>query len=243
MPLRLIKSRVGAFWRASQVRSLSFGLIDNKSVAVVGPAASALEAEQGSVIENCDVVIRVNRGYQLVAGRETFLGARTDVLFHGLDETPESGCGPIEPEVWRRHGVHTVVYPFNEPRFRQNKKRWIDKCVGKVGLVQVSRRDYRAMRSRVKGMTPTTGYAALDYVLRSRARSAFITGFTFFRGDYQIGYSDHVRDAAAARALLSQFGNHNPDFEFDAFIALARESSVRLRCDSALQRLMGSSVS
>ena len=65
--------------------------LEDKTVAIIGPASSVLFEENGDEIDKYDVLIRINRGSELVDDKKEFVGSRTDVLYNSLDFDPLSG--------------------------------------------------------------------------------------------------------------------------------------------------------
>ena len=70
--------------------------IKDKSIALVGPASYMVGSGHGNEIEQHDVVIRLNRGIELVENYPNDIGTRTDVLYSCLIEKP-GNAGPYQP--------------------------------------------------------------------------------------------------------------------------------------------------
>ena len=67
--------------------------LKNKRVALVGPANYLSEFEMGELINSKDIVVRLNRGMELVAANKKYIGSRTDILYNCLIEHPDNGGG------------------------------------------------------------------------------------------------------------------------------------------------------
>lgn len=64
--------------------------LKGKRIALVGNAQSLFDASYGEIIEQHDVVCRINKGFTNVGkATERFIGKRTDVLFVNLFKTLE----------------------------------------------------------------------------------------------------------------------------------------------------------
>ena len=61
--------------------------LKNKKVNIVGPADYVNE---GEFIDNYDVVVRVNRGHNMINSPIKY-GSRTDILYHCINEHNEAG--------------------------------------------------------------------------------------------------------------------------------------------------------
>src|SRR5690348_8693302 len=85
----------------------------NKRVAIVGPADSAYQQENGAFIDGFDYVIRLNKA--LVTwnkDNEKYLGRRTDILLHNFHENMDSGGGgPLDWTLFKRFGVRYLIQP------------------------------------------------------------------------------------------------------------------------------------
>ena len=69
-------------------------IFNNKRIAIVGPASSALENENGFLIDGFDYVVRINKALiTWNTENEKFLGTRTDILFHNFHENFDRGGG------------------------------------------------------------------------------------------------------------------------------------------------------
>jgi hypothetical protein len=68
-----------------------------KKVIIVGPASYMLEKESADFIESFDVVVRLNRGWNVKEELKKNLGARTDVRYHcGMEHENNGGAWNIQ---------------------------------------------------------------------------------------------------------------------------------------------------
>ena len=65
--------------------------VANKRVALVGPANYLTSFRFGGIIDEYDVVARVNRGMELTQSMGDHVGTRTDILYNCLVEHPDNG--------------------------------------------------------------------------------------------------------------------------------------------------------
>ena len=63
-------------------------LIKGKTVALVGPAEYLMGSNYGKEIDKHDVVVRVNRGIELIEVYENDVGKKSDILYSCLIEKP-----------------------------------------------------------------------------------------------------------------------------------------------------------
>ena len=85
-------------------------LIQNKKVALVGPAAYMVGTKLGKEIDEHDTVVRINRGVELIEEYGADVGTRTDVLYSCLIEK-FANAGDINPSLLKECGVKYVVAP------------------------------------------------------------------------------------------------------------------------------------
>jgi hypothetical protein len=86
----------------------------NKRVAIVGGADSVLKEKLGNYIDEFDVVIRINKGVEIISNQSEYVGKKTDFLFHSFYEiTPELGGSPITPELWYENKVKRIIFARN----------------------------------------------------------------------------------------------------------------------------------
>lgn len=220
------------------VKNFSLEYFSGKRVAIIGPADSALNEKLGSYIDNFDIVIRINKSVENLNMHHEFIGTKTTVLFHGLDETPKSGCGTIETRKWKNVGIKKVFYPLNEKRFQNNFENYLIKNKRVLPIYQVDKEFYNQMRLKVNNYTPTTGFTALYILLHSQCSELYISGFTFFKTPHQGGYRSEIKDHSEVLKMIKDYGNHNPDIEFEVFKGLIQDSTLNIKLDKTLNKLI-----
>src|SRR5699024_6374491 len=86
----------------------------NKRVAIIGGADSVLKEKLGEYIDGFDVVVRINKGVEIIDKQKEYIGTRTDILFHSFMDNPkEPGSSPITGDLWKKFGVGKIVYSTN----------------------------------------------------------------------------------------------------------------------------------
>ncbi|MGG7036308.1 MAG: glycosyltransferase family 29 protein [Flavobacterium sp.] len=225
-------------YKFTTVQKFSLDCFTGKRVAIIGPADSALKEKAGGYIDGFDIVIRINKSIDMVNVYSEYIGSKTTFLFHGLDETPKTGCGNIETELWKKYGVNGIFYPLNEKRFQANLNNCLLKNKGVLPLFQIDEVFYNKLRSDISNFTPTTGFAALYILLHSQCSELYISGFTFFKTPHQRGYRNDLANHHEARKLMKEYGNHNPDIEFEVFKNLIHDSNLNIMLDSTLKSLV-----
>ena len=87
-----------------------------KSVAIVGPASSVMYEKNGKEINDYDIIVRINRGYENIEDKKEYIGNRTDILYNSLDMSPLCGGPLVIPE---KYDIKYICcpYPIQEKTF------------------------------------------------------------------------------------------------------------------------------
>ena len=67
-----------------------------KRVALVGPAEYLSKLKNGEYIDSFDIVVRVNRGTEVIEKYQSSIGKRTDILYNCLIKSPDNGGGLVK---------------------------------------------------------------------------------------------------------------------------------------------------
>lgn len=166
-------------------------LIENKRVALVGPAQYLVGKNLGKILNEYDVVCRVN--YMAPSKFISDYGNRTDIMFYNcstasihqmkqhFNEYPDFSKGMklvvcpvvkvLGPEKWEKWGMDFIsptVANFNSINTFNMDFHWI-------GM-----RNYRYLFDLIKCVEPNTGVLAMLIILEYSPKEFFTTGFTFY---------------------------------------------------------------
>ncbi|MAP55894.1 MAG: hypothetical protein CL605_13425 [Altibacter sp.] len=213
--------------------------LENKRVAIVGPSQSAFFNENGSYIDSFDVIVRINRGMELLPGRESFIGSRTDILYNSLDFDIISGgtlrgvndqvkfiCCPYSVE------EHTYRDAFVAPIFDKFNIRFINTDV------------YNKVKSDTNSRI-NSGFGAIVDLLQHDIQQLFITGIDFYRSFYHKSYCGERNRSATVRAIEEELefkqyndaNHHNPDRQY-AYFKEVIGKDTRVVMDSFLTKII-----
>lgn len=190
-------------------------LFRGKRVIVVGPAETVFDDLRGTDVDGFDVVVRLNGGLALAERSRGLLGARTDVLFHNLNEEGARGAAAIPVDVLRAHGVTTCVFPhwsFKGSKARVHRKRR-ELAGSGIALRVPPVRFCAGLRRDLGDHQPTVGASAILFLLGCDLAELAVHGFTFFETPYARSYNDAVRTAEDARAWAAASEVHDPGRE------------------------------
>ena len=225
--MRLIKAVKGLMLALLNMRVVDLRSFQSKRIAIVGPASSAFNTGKGSYIDGFDLVVRINKSAMTVdsAKHENDIGRRTDVLFHCFVENLQSGGGPLDFDLYDRLGIRYVINPRNEWTGLRNSFNFYKKYLRQAKTYLLPRSLYVRIRQPLGGYRPTTGYSALCALMESEFTELYITGFTFFKTAYGVGYRDEMKESKQALSFIKGAGWHNPEYEFQEFKRLLQKNA------------------
>lgn len=175
--------------------------ITNKSIALVGPAdyLSLIKEENLKKINSCDVVVRINCGFNLIKDHPGILGTRTDFLYNTLLDDCING-GVIDVQEISKSGIKHIrtvpksdlkgIATGNEPNINKDetyaKIQWLQQHCN----IETSMVDYKFFNdiSRKVDCRPTTGVVAIYDILNFNPKSLYVCGFSFYLGGVMKGY-------------------------------------------------------
>lgn len=212
-----------------------------KRVAVIGGADSVLVKKNGSFIDGFDVVVRVNKGVELIEKQSEYVGSKTDVLFHSFLDNPKNiGHSPITPGLWARYKVKRLVYALNCDVLDYaifDVAQFLKKTNYKSNFSQVPRSLFNKNIECITPYFPTTGFTAFNTIFNCIPKELYITGITFFRTPH-----NQVYRSGSLERFEENFqglpGQHNPQAEFIHFRKLYLENKDIIIPDFALEQLL-----
>lgn len=215
--------------------------LKNKKVAIIGPAESAFFNESGKYIDTFDIVVRVNRGIEMVKGNESFIGNRTDVLYNSLDYGINSG-GNLE-------GVDNTIkficcpYSIEEGTFRRGA---IPSSVfDKFNIRFIDTKVYNKLKSGTNSGI-NSGFGAIVDILQHDIQQLYITGIDFYRSLYSSKYPSQTNnmavsfDAIEKELEFKKYPNrrvHHPDRQYIEFKKII-SSDERIKLDPFLTKII-----
>lgn len=136
------------------------GFLDGKSIAIVGNATSLLDHQYGALIDEHEIVTRMNMGFPINPAAQ---GTRCDLwCFSNFRATLLAPRGFVAPRsVWM------------SPKFRDQADHGVDCYFYPVSF-------WRKL-NRQLGARPSVGAMTIDLVSRAKPRQVTIIGFDFNR--------------------------------------------------------------
>jgi hypothetical protein len=171
-------------------------LLDGRTVALVGNAASLVGTDRGAAIDAHDIIVRFNAAPLPSAVSH---GAKTTIIATGII---------VELELMKARGAQYVFYLTPEPTYLP---RWL---AGSPDLFLCPVETQGAL-ARQLGARPTTGMMMIDILRRSRCASVDLYGFDFFASASLSNVKPRRRephDFAAEREMVMSLLQSDPRF-------------------------------
>ena len=174
--------------------------LKNKRVAIIGPAHYLTTKEfsnMGEEIDNYDIVVRINRGMELINRYKSNLGTRTDVFYNCLIEHIDNG-GKVDIDNLKKTNIKWISTIPNSnirgicndntlhPMVNQNTVKLIKE---NFNFHVMNFKLYGELNKYTKCRT-NTGFAAMFDLLHHDVGCLFITGFSFYLDSFAPGYKE-----------------------------------------------------
>ena len=177
--------------------------LKNKKVIIVGPADYVNE---GEFIDNYDVIVRVNRGHNMIDSPIKY-GSRTDILYHCINEHNEAG-GKIPND----NNIKFIKFVFPEKTIYGGGDL-IKNVDIKYNYRVVDQEKYLDFEKKIK-TRPNAGTTAIWDILNYDIDELYIKGFTLFTTNYSKDYRETAwgeknNTGKAALDAMKKSGNHN----------------------------------
>ena len=169
--------------------------LSGKSVALVGPAEYLSKLNNGEYIDSFDVVVRVNRGTEVINKYCNSIGKRTDILYNCLIKSPDNG-GEIKVSEYKRNKIKWIATIPDSDRYGITNSNKLHKMVNWFTVLKLKWNfnfhimDYRKYLeiNKVIESRANTGFAAIFDLLNHGVSNLYITGFSFYLDSFINGY-------------------------------------------------------
>jgi len=213
----------------------------DKRVAIVGGADSVLKERKGDYIDGFDVVVRINKGIDVIDQQKEFVGTKTDFLFHAFfDNINDIGRSPITIDLWKKHNVKNLIYSSNHTCSKKamyNFLNFVRKTNAKYRCTELTPELYHKNNEAIAPFWPTTGFIAINTVVNCNPKELYITGITFFKTPHNTAYrSESIEDFQ--KMFQGNAGNHNPDAEYRYLKSLYSTPGSFLSVDKTLEKII-----
>ena len=175
-------------------------LVEGRKVALVGPAKYMLGSESGSEIDEHDLVVRINRGPELIEEYGQDIGTRTDILYSCLIEKPEN-AGFYNLELFRnKYQIKQLVAPPQSDMKGISSSTKLHSMINESKVANISEHipfrvvdhTFHNALSRKIDCRPNTGFLAMYDLLAHNPEHLTIYGFSFYLDGFIPSYKKGV---------------------------------------------------
>ena len=169
--------------------------ISGKCIAIVGPAQSIIGTGKGHVIDQFDLVVRLNKSIPLPDNISEDIGTKTDIIYNSLNTSDYPGQNNLNTKVYQKYGVKFVAssYPFNNAVFHDDILNYIKKYKFELPLKVMNDKKYNNFEHFL-GTRPYTGTCAIMDLLSYPIKYLYITGLDFYQTKYYSSYRKIGKD-------------------------------------------------
>lgn len=233
LKLEYNKLKISCYYERKIIIPFDVNWFKNKRVAIIGGADSVLQEPLGAYIDTFDVVVRINKGVQLIEKQSDFVGTRTDVLFHAFHDggTQDEGSSPIALDLWEKHKVQNIILAFNYNYtfyIIKDLLHFIKITNGKKKFSQITK--YSDIENHKVVEAPTTGFIAINTIFNCQPKELYLTGITFMKTSHNEQYRK-LSEGFMSRTF------HNTELEYEHIKKLYLKNPDIIKPDKILQKL------
>lgn len=222
-----------------------FDFLNGKRVAIVGPASYLKHLDTGPFIDSFDVVVRINRGTELINAYSNSIGRRTDILYNCLIKSPDNG-GDLNIKRYHAHGIQWVSTIPGSDINGVCKSQRLHKMVSRIDVFKIKRnfkfhimdhKEYSMLNIQIESRA-NTGFAAIFDLLSHGVAELYVTGFSFYLDSFMAGYKQGcTRDEQefARQCYISERHKQKPQWRY---LKRTFNSDERLKADPVLMKIL-----
>lgn len=208
--------------------------VENKTVAIVGPANSIIGTGKGKTIDKFDIVIRLNKALPLPMNISNDIGTKTTIIYNSLNVSDYPGQNILDTNLYRQYGVQFVCcsYPYNGV-FVNDINNYINRYQFDLPFRCIENGKYYAFENKIK-TRPYTGTSAIMDILSYKIKALYITGIDFYNTPY---YSQYRNISERRLSGLRSNGIHNAYSQME-YLLYKSLTDRRVMLDQKLQKLL-----
>jgi len=168
-----------------------YNFLYDKKIALVGPSNNTLDTNQGNLIDSYDLVIRLNKTFEIPLNIQKDVGRRVDVLYNSMnisDYPKENDLTQKRIYNLKNNGCKYIScpYPFIYP-FENDILRFLDNNQNKIPYHIINLNLYKYLVNSIKGR-PYTGTCAIMDLISFPIKELYITGIDCYISKYYKEY-------------------------------------------------------
>ena len=206
----------------------------NKTVVIVGPASSIKNKMNGHIIDEFDIVIRLNKALPLSKRMIKYTGSKTDIVYNSLNTTSHPGENNLNTKMYKKCGVKFVCSPYpNYSVFKKDIDNYVSKYKFDIPFRCTDKKMYLNFKNSIN-TRPYTGTCAIWDILNFPIKMLYITGIDFYNTPY---YNQYRRIKKSQLKTLRHNNIHSafPQMEYLLYKSL---TDNRVVLDDTLEKLL-----
>lgn len=178
---------------------------NNKNIIIIGPSATVKDDCKSIVVDDYDIICRLNNHWKYKIGDHKYIGHRTDVLYHCLNPDQYSSD---DLKFLKQKGIKLILR--NELKYNQWKADIFNKRNRHIGIDYycTPNKLFKQLENKL-GCNPSTGVLLIEYLLSFEIGLLTVVGFDF----YQTLYLDKKDDYFLNKIQNNKVANHNPKIQ------------------------------
>ena len=163
--------------------------IENKTIALVGPAESIIGTKKGHIIDNFDIVIRLNKSLPLPENLAEDIGTKTSILYNSLNTSDFPGENKFQSSFLQKHNIQFLCcpYPIENNYFKNDILNYVKRNKFGMPFRVIKNQLYNSIENSIR-TRPYTGTCAICDLLSYNIKYLYITGLDFYTTKYYKQY-------------------------------------------------------
>lgn len=169
--------------------------LKDKRVAIVGPASYLKFLSMGDKIDSYDLVVRINRGMEIINQNSVHLGTKSNILYNCLVPSPDNG-GTVDIDFYKKRGIEWIcTIPESNLKGQCDSNNIhhlanpndIKMIKDNFNFHMMDKSLYGKLNNQVQ-CRANTGFAAIFDLLAHGVSELFVTGYSFYLDSFFNGY-------------------------------------------------------
>ena len=219
--------------------------LNGKKVALVGPAEYLTKLNTGKYIDSFDIVVRINRGTEVIDKYYNSIGRRTDILYNCLIKSPDNG-GDIKVKEYKKNQIKWIATTPSPYLNVESKSNELHKMVSWFTVIKLKwnfnfhimdQKKYSFINKKVESRA-NTGFASIFDLLNHDISKLYITGFSFYLDNFMSGYKngcERNEEEFAKQCFVSKRHKQEPQWRYLKEIF---QKDKRIEVDEILQKIL-----
>lgn len=163
--------------------------VENKTIALVGPAESIIGTKKGNLIDKFDIVVRLNKSLPLPENLSEDIGTKTTILYNSLNTTDFPGENKFQGSFLKKHNIQYLCspYPLENDFFKNDILNYIKRNKFSMPFKTISNKLYKSIENSIR-TRPFTGTCAICELLNYNIKYIYISGLDFYSTKYYKSY-------------------------------------------------------